>query len=215
MLYPMNLDLSGRCCAVIGGGRVAERKITALLSAGAEVTVIAPALTDFLSKLAGDGGLKWVAEPFQAGMLAPLHPLLVFCTSDCGEVNRRAAEEAAALGALVNDASCPERTDFQVPSRVQRGRLLMTVSTDGASPALSRLLRRDLEKQYPESFGAFLDRLARIRQEVLAMPGGADAHQRFWRKVLNEQILELVRTGRIDQAEEEIRHGIIDAGIES
>ena len=130
MLYPLNLDLSGKSCVVIGGGQVAERKVKGLVAAGAVVTVIAPAVADPLQ-----------AGAYAYGMLAPYQPLLVFCAADSATANREAAREAKQLRALVNAAAQPEVTDFQVPSRVVRGDLLLTVSTGGDSPAFSRLLR--------------------------------------------------------------------------
>ncbi|MCH3958208.1 MAG: hypothetical protein LKE51_01075 [Selenomonas sp.] len=57
--------------------------------------------------------------------------------------------------------------------------------------------------------------MSKIREEVLTQSGGSGAHQRFWRQVMNKHIIDLVRAGQLDQAEEEVRHGIIDAGAES
>ncbi|SFT82249.1 precorrin-2 dehydrogenase / sirohydrochlorin ferrochelatase [Selenomonas sp. GACV-9] len=214
MLYPLNLDLSAKSCVIIGGGRVAERKAQGLLAAGARVTVIAPAVTAGLQQLAESKLLRWQLQEYRAGMLAEHKPLLVFCTADVPAVNQQAAQEARKIGALVNAAAQPEITDFQVPSRVQRGQLLLTVSTGGGSPAFSRLLRERLEQEYPENFARFLDWLAELRDEIKDMPGGSDAHQRLWRQVLDQHVIDLVRAGELSQAEDEIRHGITDAGIE-
>ncbi|WP_033169981.1 bifunctional precorrin-2 dehydrogenase/sirohydrochlorin ferrochelatase [Selenomonas sp. ND2010] len=215
MLYPLNLDLSGKSCVVIGGGQVAERKVMGLVAAGAEVTVIAPAVTDTLQRLAGERQLRWQAGVYVYGMLAPHQPLLVFCAADSETANREAAREAKHLRALVNAAAQPEMTDFQVPSRVVRGDLLLTVATGGDSPAFSRLLRKRLEQEYPPSFAEFLPRLKALREEIKELPGGSKEHQRRWRNALTQCVIDLVRAGQLDRAEEEIRNGIIDAGAES
>lgn len=215
MLYPLNLELSGRRCTVIGGGRVAERKIGALLAAGAVVTVIAPTLTDRLQQLAAKRRLHWEATRYRPGMLAASTPVLVFCTADDRQANGLAVDEAKAIGALVNAAAEPKQSDFQVPSQIHHGDFLLTVSTGGGSPAFSRLLREQLEEEYPKAFGQFIERLVRIRQELRDRGGGSMAHQAIWRKVMDKRIIELVRAGQLDLAEEEIRHGIIDAGVES
>ena len=215
MLYPLNLNISGRQCAVIGGGHVAERKVRSLLEAGALVTVIAPELTAGLQALVIAGRIDWESVGYRPGMLVSLHPLLVFCTADDEQANMLAMSEAEELGALVNAATQPQLSDFQVPSQVQHDDFLLTVSTGGHSPAFSRLLRQQLEEDYPEAFGLFLERLSQIRQEVLMQSGGSKAHQRSWRQVMNKHIIDLVRAGKLDQAEEEVRHGIIDAGAES
>lgn len=215
MWYPLNLDLSGKGCVIVGGGRVAERKAKGLLAAQACVTVIAPEITDTLFRWAENRQLTWIETPYRAGMLAELKPLLVFCTATSPAANRQAAVEAGEVGALVNAAASTELADFQVPSRIVRGDLLLTVATSGDSPAFSRLLRERLESEYPESFAVFMQRLKTIRDEIKKLPGGSDVHQRIWRDALNQHVIDLVRAGQIDRAEEEIRHGIIDAGIES
>lgn len=215
MLYPLNLNLSHKACVIVGGGQVAERKAEGLLAAQACVTVIAPKVTPKLCRLAKERRLAWIEAPYKPGMLAALKPLLVFCTADSPAANRQAAEEAGAAGALVNAAAQPEQSDFQVPSRIDRGGLLLTVATSGVSPAFSRLLRERLEYEYPESFALFLERLGMMRDEVKKLSGGSGVHQRIWRNALNQHVIDLVRAGQLDQAEEEIRHGIIDAGAES
>ena len=213
MLYPLNLELAGKSCVVVGGGQVAYRKVRGLLAAEAQVTVIAPMVTDDLRKLAESGRLDWLEQAFKAGLLKELRPLLVFVTADNPAANAAAIAEAKEIGALVNAATDPEQTDFSVPSKVQRGDFLLTVSTGGGSPAFSRLLRERLEQEYPESFTAFMDWLAKLRAEIKQVPGGSDTHQQLWRQVLNQQIIDLVRAGELRQAEDEIRHGITDAGI--
>ena len=213
VLYPLNLELEGRKCAIIGGGQVAARKAAGLLAAGAQVTVIAPQIADSLQKLAAAGRIKWLQESYQHGMLQTLAPLLVFCTADDKAANQAALSEARQLGALVNAASLPEQTDFTVPSHIERGDLLLTVSTGGVSPAFAKLLRERLEREYPVYFGEFLVRLAALRQEVKGIPGGSREHERLWRLALSDGIIDLVRDGHLDQAEEEIRNGITNAGI--
>jgi precorrin-2 dehydrogenase/sirohydrochlorin ferrochelatase len=214
LLYPLNLDLTDRVCVVIGGGQVAGRKVRDLVAAGAQVTVIAPKLTEGLHKLAATGAIKWQQGKYSPGMLLALRPLLVFCTAGDRAANQQAIAEAREIGALVNAATAPEQTDFSVPSKVVRGDFLLTVSTGGASPAFAKLLRERLEDEYPEVFEEFLQRLHILRQEVKGMPGGSREHERLWRQALTQHVIDLVRAGRLDQAEEEVRNGIIDAGIE-
>ncbi len=215
MLYPLNLDLAGRCCVVVGGGQVAGRKVKGLLAAGARVMVIAPELSVFLQELAQAGKIDWQAQVYRQGMLQKWRPLLVFATADNAAANELAIAEAREMGALVNAAAAPGKSDFSVPSRIERGDLLLTVSTEGNSPAFSRLLRERLELEYPECFGDFLERLCVLRQEIKGMPGGSREHERLWRQILTQDIIDLVRAGHLDQAEEEIKNGIINAGAQS
>ena len=213
-LYPINLDLAGRRCVVVGGGAVAERKVRSLLQSEGEVTVIAPRLSEGLMELAREGRLDWYEMSFCRGMLKGLCPALVFCATDDTEANELAAEEAREIGALVNAAAEPELTDFTVPASIRRGDLLVTVSTGGTSPALARALREELEQEFPPAFGDWLERLYLLRHELREQVPGFEERQRFWRQALSRSVLDLVRAGQLARAEAEIRDAIDNAGTE-
>lgn len=213
MGYPVILQLQGVPCSVVGGGAVAARKVKRLLASKAQVMVIAPVLTSALQELAAAGKIVWRQQAYAPGCLRGAR--LVFCTTAEPAVNREAAAEARAQGALVNDAASPQDSDFHVPASVQRGELLLTVSTGGGSPELARQIRCELEAAYPEAFGAWLERLAAVRQELQHELSGPQQRQVFWRRALSGTILDFVRQGQLDRAEDELRHAIIDFGIES
>lgn len=215
MLYPLNLTLKGKTCVIIGGGQVAERKAKTLLEAEALIIVIAPKVTREIASLAAKHKLKVKKTGYQCGMIKSLRPLLVFCAASDDRVNISAIEEAKSCGALVNAATRPDLTDFQVPAKVISGDLLFTVSTNGKSPALAKLIRQQLAVEYPPAFADFLERMSRLRQAIKMKSGGSKAHQDFWRQALKPSVIDLVRAGRLDQAEYEVRNGIIDAGVES
>lgn len=215
MLYPLNLSLTGKNCVIIGGGKVAERKAKTLLEADALVTVIAPEVTREIESLAAKHKLKIKKTGYQCGMIKSLRPLLVFCAASDDSVNLSAIKEAKHCGVLVNAATRPDLTDFQVPAKVISGDLLFTVSTNGKSPAVAKLIRQQLEAEYPPAFADFLERMSRLRQEIKVKPGGSATHQEFWRQALKPEVIDLVRAGHLEQAEYEVRNGIIDAGVES
>lgn len=157
--------------------------------------------------------ISWVARPLAADMLAGF--FVVVCATDSPAVNREAALAAKAAGALVNMAAPPmELSDFSVPAKVVRGDLLLTVSTGGGCPELSRLLRRELERGIADTYGAWLERLAPLRQ-ALAKQADSAARERFWRSVLDERLLTLVKQGRIDEAEAEVKNAIDRFRLES
>ena len=204
MKYAMNLEMKGRPCLVLGGGPVALRKARTLLRAEAAVTVAAPRLTEELADLAAAGRLRWRAHCYEETMLAGM--FLVVCATDDRAANEAAARAAQARGVLVNAPAQPELSDFTVPASLARGRLLLTVSTDGLSPALSRAIRAQLETLYPEALGDWLERLAAVRRELKAETGTARAREAFWRRAMSAEILDMVRQGRSKEAEERIRH---------
>jgi len=213
MDYPVMLRLAGWPCTVVGGGRVAERKVRRLLQSAAAVTVIAPELTTMLYAWAQAEKIHWQQQAYTPGCLAGAR--LVFCATDDTACQQAVAAEARAQGALLNDAALPTQSDFTVPASVARGALLLTVSTGGGSPELARQIRQELEQFYPESFACWLERLTALRQSLPQQLQSSEQRQAFWRTALNGRILTLVRDGQLDRAEEEVRHAIIGFGTKS
>ncbi len=212
-LYPINLKLTGRRCAVVGGGAVAERKVATLITAGAEVTVFSPVLTPGLNGLQEAGRLTWVPRAYMAGDLHNF--FLVFCATDRQEINRQAAEEAGAAGSLVNIADAPELSDFYVPAQVAHGDLLLTISTGGGSPALARRLKDDMAARYGPEYGHYLALIAKLRPEIKARLATANAREKFWRETIDHEALDLLRQGKFSEAEERIRNAACCTGTQS
>ncbi|MDR3566261.1 MAG: bifunctional precorrin-2 dehydrogenase/sirohydrochlorin ferrochelatase [Negativicutes bacterium] len=213
-VYPINLNLHGRQCLVLGGGLVAERKVHALLAAGARVMVCSPKLTDGLAGLAAEEKIDHDAAGYRPGAIGNF--FIVICATDDSSVNRQAAEEARGQGALLNVVDAPELCDFTVPAQVARGELLLTVSTGGKSPALARRLREELELHYGPEYGLYLELLARLRDAAKERPGtGSAARQAFWRTALDHDILALLKAGKIEEAEEKIKNAASCIGVES
>ena len=213
--YPVNLILSGRRCLVLGGGSVAERKAESLLAAGADVTVISPALTAKLALWAKQGGLRHVGRQYRGGDAAGYR--LVLCATDSAAVNEQAAREARQFGALVNVADAPELCDFTLPARLQRGSLSVAVSTGGQSPALARELRNELAKHLGPEYAEYLEIAGRLRREWRESCASSDERCRRWDglKGFDPEVLELLRQGRKEEAEVKFRHGIGCPGTQS
>lgn len=204
--YPVNLQLTGRNCAVIGGGAVGERKITDLLSAGAVVSVFSPVLTPMLEEHAKEKKINHLARPYKAGDLADF--FIVICATDNKAVNEAAAWEAKAAGALVNVVDNPQLCDFSVPAKVVRGDLILTVSTSGYSPALAKQLRLKLEKDYGPEYEIWLAIIGKLRREMKEKLSVSKEREVFWQQAMDETVLALVQEGRLKEAEERIRHAI-------
>lgn len=212
-LYPINVKLAGRRCAVIGGGAVAERKVKTLLAAGAEVSVISPVLTDGLAGLQENGQITWTARAYQAGDAADF--FLVFCATSEPEINQQAAADAQAAGALVNIADAPALSDFYVPAQIAHGDLLLTVSTGGYSPALARRLREELAAWYGPEYGHYLALIAKVRADMKKQLATAKDRESFWRETIDQEMLDLLKQGRFSEAEERIRNAACGTGSES
>jgi precorrin-2 dehydrogenase / sirohydrochlorin ferrochelatase len=101
----------------------------------------------------------------------------------------------------VNVAAPPEESSFIVPSVVERGDLVIAVSTSGASPALSRNIRLELEKQYGPEYELLLTKLAGVRKRLQEEVGGERSRRQVLDAIIGSDILELLRTGKLHEAD--------------
>ena len=215
MLYPLNVDLSGRSLILVGGGRVAERKACSILSAGTEasICVIAPKVTSVLQEHAAAGRLCWKQTCYADGMLEGA--FLIYAATNLREVNAAVASEAKRRGIPVNVIDDPAASTFQVPASIRRGELMLSVSTAGGSPALSRAIRMELEEMYPPAFGVWLERVSSLRVELQESVSSSSARTHFWHTALRPDILTMVRHGAMEKAEVELRNAALDFGAQS
>ncbi len=185
----MLVDLAGRLCLVVGGGAVAERKVTGLLESGATVKVVSPAVTARLSALASAGRIRLSCRPVQARDVSGLFLILV-ATND-PQVNRRVAALARQAGLLVNVADDPAGCSFLVPAVVRRGELTIAVSTGGGSPALARKLRQRLEETVGPEYEAVLKALRGLRRRARVEIPDPAARQALYRRAVDSDLFEL------------------------
>jgi siroheme synthase-like protein len=196
-LYPVNLLLTGRRVLVVGGGRVAAEKVRGLLAAGAVVHVVATAVGDDVRAL----GVTCDERPYGRGDLDG-HRLVVACTDDPA-TNQAVYDDAEAAGVWVNAADDPDRCSYTLPARLDRGRVLVTVSTGGHSPALASWLRDRLAADLGDEVDVLAGLLADARADLLAE--GRSTQGADWRGALDSGMLDLVRAGRLDEARELLR----------
>lgn len=201
--YPINLNLSGETCLVVGGGAVAERKVESLLEYGAAVRVVSPELTPSLSRRASEGEIEHIESEY-----APEHldgaPLVIGATDD-RSVNRRIYSDARARGMLVNIVDDPELCTFYVPASVRRGDLVISVSTSGKSPSMARRLREEIEERYGPEYGVLADLMGSLREEVKAAHAAPADRMAAYRRILDSDALRLLGEGRSDEALEAAR----------
>lgn len=200
--YPVYLDLRERPCVVAGGGSVAERKALSLLEAGAEVTIISPALTPKLQDLSSSGKINYRAKKIEEKDLAGVF-LVIAATNDAG-VNAEAARWCRKKQVLVNVASPPGESSFIVPSVVDRGALLIAISTSGESPALSKRIRLELEKLFGPEYDLFLQRMSLLRSRLLAQMKDERERRRIFQALADSDIIELLRKGEVHAADRRI-----------
>lgn len=163
-MFPIMVDLADEKIVVVGGGEVALHKIKNLLRFGLHVHVVSPSIHPEIEKLAEEGlvtTLQKLAEEEDYD-----DAFLVIAVTNSKEVNDRVARKAKAAGKLVVHAEQPDLGNSTIPASLQRGRLVLSVSTGGASPTLAKQIRNQLEETYDESYEDYLDFLYEVRQIV-------------------------------------------------
>ncbi len=210
LLYPVNLNIAGVLCLVIGGGTVAGRKVSSLLPCGAEIRVISPKVCDYIATLAEDGLVEWRNREYQEGDLQDAK--LVFAATDLPQVQKQIVAEAAAADIPVNVVDMPEACTFQVPASFRQGQLLITVATGGGSPALAARIRRDLENSYGPEYARFVAMMADIRKEIVFSSDDSAEHKKIFEKLLGRDILDCIKECQWERLEE-LLQAILPAGI--
>ncbi|HUW59027.1 MAG TPA: bifunctional precorrin-2 dehydrogenase/sirohydrochlorin ferrochelatase [Planctomycetota bacterium] len=186
--YPVNLDVRGKRCLVVGGGEVALRKARSLLEAGGAVTVVAPEVHPHLR---ADDRVEVHERAFRD---TDLHgAFVVVVATDDDLTNRTVARDAADFGCLVNVVDCPALSNFIVPATLRRGEFAVCVSTGGASPALARRVRRRLEEAFGEEYADFVDVLGEIRRRVFDKVPEGERRPELFRELTDERWLEVLR----------------------
>lgn len=199
--YPVSLAVAGRRCVVVGGGRIATRKVAGLLEAGARVEVVAPAPGDQVREWAAAGTITLHQRPFAPADLDGAW-LAVTATGDPA-VDAAVAGAAEAARVWLGTADDPALGSLTGLSALRRGDLVVTVGTGGRSPALAAWLRRRLGEEIGPEYATLVDIMSEARERLRAE--GRPTEDADWQTALDSGMLDLIRAGRVDEAEELLR----------
>lgn len=198
--YPMMLDIKGRTCVVVGGGDVAARKVEMLVECGAVVKAVAPRLDASLNPLIDSGKLIHINGEYAKGHLKGA--ALAIGATDNEKVNRAVYDDAVEIGIPVNIVDVPEICNFIVPSVVERGDLIIAISTSGKSPAMAKNIRRKLEKEFGQEYEDILKLLGDIRPILMEREPDLKKRMAILTGIVNSDLLERLRSGEKPSAEE-------------
>jgi siroheme synthase-like protein len=207
--YPIFVEMAGRRCLVIGGGRVAEGKVQGLLNAEADITVVAPGLTPTLDDLLSAQKFRWLDRAYADGDLDGYE--VCFVATDDGAVNAAVAAEGKRRGIWVNAADDSANCDFILPSVIRQGQVVVAASTGGASPALARRLREELTDFLSEDFAPLAELLNEVRLTLRERQVSVDAE--VWQTAIDGRLRALLAQRRYDEARERLieRLGVKEA----
>jgi siroheme synthase-like protein len=191
---PIAISLKSRHCLVIGGGRVALRKIDTLLNYDSDITVIAPEIDDKIEYYASKNSLKVIKREYKSPEAAGYG--LVVSASDNIDVNRQVSDDCKKAGVPVNVVDKPSLCDFIFPAVIRRDCLTVAVASDGKAPFLSGHVRMILENIFPDNWNKVAKYATTFRQKVQArlksnFERKTEAYSRFldadWKTILKEK----------------------------
>lgn len=194
--------MDNKRCVVVGGGKVAERKVENLLEYPVQIDLISPEATARLQKWAKDNRVNWIARGFQP--LDIREAFLVFAATDDQQVNREVARLCQKEGILVNAVDDPAYCDFYVPSTIRRSSLVLAISTEGKSPAYAKRLRQQLEETITDAHGKFVDLLGDQREVVKETVPDINVRQAIFEALAGLDILDLIAEGKEEQIRERV-----------
>ena len=194
---PIWLTVEDRDVLIVGGGAVAAAKIRLAVKAGAVVTVVAPTLGSEARDPSMSGGFRHLARKFSGGDVQS--KVLVFSATGIGSVDAEVAEAAKAAGVPVNVPDSAGLSNFIMPAIVDRGPVVVGISTGGAAPALARQIRGRIESLLPPRLGDLARLAGGFRQAVKAKIPRGLARLRFWDGLFTGPVAQAALAGD-DQA---------------
>ncbi|MCX5813672.1 MAG: bifunctional precorrin-2 dehydrogenase/sirohydrochlorin ferrochelatase [Proteobacteria bacterium] len=163
--YPLFLDIADKSCIVMGGGKIAERKVVMLLRFNAKVKLISPKITGALTKLSKSGKIEVIGREYKEGDLDGAS--LVFAATNRKEINERIKKEAAIKGILVNVVDDPGLCDFIVPSIVKKDPIVIAISSSGVLPSLSKRLKKEINKYITGDYIKYAHIIGKFRKLLI------------------------------------------------
>ncbi len=206
---PVFMNVKGRKCLVVGGGKVASRKVFMLLRAGAAVTVVSPELCQDLEIRKNEAEIIHLPRGFEEGDLQDCR-LVIAATND-ETVNRTVSELAQQKGIPVNVVDAPDLCSFIVPSIIDRNPVQIAISTGGASPVLARLLRSRLETFIPSAYGRLARLVESFREKVKTKFSSSDEIRTFWEQILEGPVADNLIAGKDKMARELLENAVENA----
>jgi precorrin-2 dehydrogenase/sirohydrochlorin ferrochelatase len=196
--YPIFINLKGRSCLVVGGGKVAERKVKRLMECKANITVVSPDITEVLNGYSVKKKIEHFKRCFMESDLEDQF-LVIGATND-PSINEKVSNEARKKKILVNIADSSDLCDFILPSLIKRGDLQIAISTEGKSPALAAKIKEELSELYGREYEEFLNLLCGFRKRVLKEIKDPVKRKRVFRSLVESDIITSLKANRQKEA---------------
>jgi precorrin-2 dehydrogenase / sirohydrochlorin ferrochelatase len=202
--YIACLKLTGRRCVVIGGGEIGLEKVEGLLACDGEVTLVAPEAEPALAEYARERSIAWKRRAY-AGAGDLEGAFMAIAATDDTDVNIAVFEDAERRAMLVNVVDVPPLCNFILPAIVRMSPLAIAISTAGASPALAKRMKREIEAQFGEPYAQLAVLLGEVRGWAKGTLATYQERKEFFEGIVNGEPdpVALLRAGE-EQAVREL-----------
>ncbi len=187
--YPLNFNIENKLCVVIGFGNVGRRKVDNLLNYKCKIKVIDPKLID-IEKYLNLSKVEFIKDFYKKEYIKDAN-LVFACTND-KNLNLKIYNDAKKWSAMVNIITHPNLCDFTVPSVISKGKIKIAISTEGVSPALSRLIKKKINEVIDYRYETVANLLEKIREKQLTACSSSDKNKEKFYKFLNSEIFEII-----------------------
>lgn len=200
--FPIFTQLTDRPCLVVGGGEIAHRKITALIKAGAQLTIIAKEFSEEVLELAALHNIETHERAFEEHDAD--QRFLIVAATDCLATNTLIYQAANSRHTWVNVVDDRKRSSFIVPSIVDRAPIMIAISSGGSAPVLAKQIREQLETLLPQSLGKLASLADRFRDRIKKNMADIGQRRRFWENIFRGKVASLVANNQLEEAEQEL-----------
>ncbi len=188
--YPVFINLKKFKCLVIGGGKVAERKIATLLKYDADITIISPIITPTIKKIYKQKKIKLKLRKYRTADLKSFN--FIITATDDNKLNMQIANIAGKMDILVNTAG-NTNSSFIMPAAFNKGLIKIAVSTSGLNPCLAKIIKEEIEKNFDKNLEKYFKFISKIRQTILKEIKNKKDREELIKKISSNKILNLVR----------------------
>ena len=194
--YPVNFNIRNKACLIVGGGSVAYRKMIRLMECSAIVTLVSPEFDSRLLEAAKKSDINLINRGVLPQDLDGF--FMVFATCNDYQKNKTIAKWAKQKNVLCNIADNPDISDFTLPSIIEQGDLILTISTNGKSPALSKHLRKSLMSEFGEEYAIFLLIMDKIRSNLSQKISMQNERKKIYYELIDKDLLSAIKKKDFD-----------------
>lgn len=189
--YPIMVTIENKPCLIVGGGKVAYRKIKKILEYKAKVNLISREVNEDIQRLIDEEQIIYLGKDYNSTLLEKV--FLVIAATNNKELNKKILQDCNEANILINSVDNPKESSFIQPSKIEKGNITIAISTEGKSPILSKIIRNKVENIIDDSYGEYLELLGEFRTQALEKINNETKRKEFFVRITREEYLNAIK----------------------